>query len=96
MSSLTSDGLGARGAPFREQLAEAFGAVWLLVAGGEPLSCERGVAVGASEAFAVPRLVLVRYASLRDDLERILAHNKQEDSILVNVICQTLEPLVVA
>lgn len=62
------DRLGARGAALREQLPEALGAVRLLVPRGEPLSGERGVAVGAREALAMPRLVLVRHTALSDYL----------------------------
>lgn len=64
----TSDRLGARRAPLSEELSEAFSAVRLLVAGSEPLSGQRSVAVGASKALPMPRLILVCYATLRDDL----------------------------
>ena len=37
----TCDGLGARGAPLREELAEALGAVRLVVAAREPLTSQR-------------------------------------------------------
>lgn len=67
--NLTSDRLSARRAPLREQFAEAFSAVGLLVPRREPLAGQRRAAVGAREALAVPRLVLVRHAALRDDLE---------------------------
>lgn len=62
------DRLGARGAPLGEEFSEALGAVGLLVTRREPLSRQRRVAVGAREALAVPRLVLVGHAALRDDL----------------------------
>lgn len=61
-----SDGLGAGRAALGEQFAEALGAVGLLVARREPLAGQRRIAVRAREALAVPRLVLVRDASLRD------------------------------
>lgn len=64
----TGDRLGAGRAPLGEQFSEALGAVGLLVARGEPLSGQRRVAVRAGEALAVPRLVLVCHAALRDDL----------------------------
>lgn len=64
----TGDWLGTGGASLREQLAEAVGAVWLLVAAREALAGERHLAVGAGEALAVPRFVLVRYAAAGDDL----------------------------
>jgi hypothetical protein len=66
---LTSDGFGASGASFGEEFAEAVGAVGLLVARREPLSSERRVTIGACEALAMPRLVLICHASLCDDLE---------------------------
>lgn len=67
---ITGDGLGAGGAAFGEQLAEALGAVRLLVLGRESLAGERLVAVGAREALAMPRVVLVSHASRRDYLQR--------------------------
>lgn len=63
-----SDRLGAGRAPLSEELSEALGAVGLLVTRCEALARQRRVAVGAREALAVPRLVLVRHAALRDDL----------------------------
>jgi len=62
------DGLDAGRAPLGEQLAEAVSAVRLLVAGGEALSRQRGVAVGAGEALPVPGLVLVGYTAGGDNL----------------------------
>ncbi len=52
------DGLGARRAALGEQVAEAGGAVGLVVAGGELLSGQLAVAMRAREALAVPGLVL--------------------------------------
>lgn len=67
--ALTGDRLGAGRAALGEQLAEAVGAVRLLVATGEPLAGQRRRAVGAREALPMPRLALVRYAAGRDDLQ---------------------------
>lgn len=64
----SSDRLATAGASLGEQLAEAVSAVGLLVAGGEPLPGQREAAVGAGEALAVPRLVLVGHPSARDYL----------------------------
>jgi len=65
----TSDGLPAGGAALGEEFSEALGAVWFFIAGREALSGERRVAVGAGEALAVPRLVLVSHATSCDDLK---------------------------
>jgi len=64
----SGDGFGAGGAALSEEFTEAFGAVGFLVFGGEALTGQRLVAVGASEALAMPRVVLVRHASRRYDL----------------------------
>jgi len=64
----TCDGALASDAALGKQVAEAVGTVGLLIPGGEALASEGGVAVGAGEALAVPRLVLVRHAARRDDL----------------------------
>jgi len=64
----SGDGFGAGGAALGEEFTEAFGAVGFLVFGGEALTGQRLVAVGASEALAMPRVVLVRHASRRYDL----------------------------
>lgn len=66
------DGLVAGEAAFREQLAEALGAVGLLVAAGEALAGQALLAVGAGEALPVPRLVLVGHAAAGDDLNTII------------------------
>lgn len=66
----TGDRLGASGAPLGEELAEALGAVRLVVARRESLSRQGVVAVAASEAVSVPRLVLVRHAAAGDDLRQ--------------------------
>lgn len=64
----TCDGALASDAALGEQVAEAVGAVRLLVPRGEALAGQRRVAVGAREALAVPGLVLVRHAARSDDL----------------------------
>lgn len=66
----TGDRLGASGAPLSEELAEALGAVWLVVARRESLSRQGIIAVAAGEAVSVPRLVLVCHASAGDDLRQ--------------------------
>ncbi len=48
---LTGDGLGAGGAPLGEELAEALGAVRLVVAGREPLARQRLDTVRAEVEF---------------------------------------------
>ena len=70
-SSRTGDGLGTGGASLREQLAETFRTVRLLVAAREALAGQRHLAVRAREALAVPRFVLVRYTAACDDLMRM-------------------------
>lgn len=70
-SLLTSNRFRAGGASLGEQLAEAVGAVRLVVARGESLASQGIVAVAAGEAVSVPRLVLVRHAAASDDLQRI-------------------------
>jgi len=66
----TGDRLGASGAPLGEELAEALGAVRLVIARRESLSRQGVVAVAAGEAVSVPRLVLVRHAAAGDDLRQ--------------------------
>lgn len=70
-SLLTSDRFRAGGASLGEQLAEAVGAVRLVVARRESLASQGIVAVTAGEAVSVPRLVLVRHPAASDDLRRI-------------------------
>lgn len=62
------DGFGAGSATLCEEFAETFGAVGFFIFGGEPLTGQRFVAVGARETLAVPRFVLVGYTASRDDL----------------------------
>lgn len=64
----TCDWVFARYAALGKELTKAVGAVRFLVARSEALTSERSVAVGAREALAVPRFVLVSYATGRDDL----------------------------
>jgi len=64
----TSDGLRAGSAALGKEFSKAFGTVGLLVLGGEPLTGQRLVTVGASEALAMPRVILISHAARRDDL----------------------------
>jgi len=64
----SSDGLVACEAPLGKQLAEAFSAIRLLVAGGEALAGQALGAVGAGEALPMPGLVLIGDASASDHL----------------------------
>lgn len=57
-SACARDGISAGRATFGKELSEAFGAIWLVVSGRELLPGQHGVAVGTSEAFPVPGLVL--------------------------------------
>lgn len=66
--TLTSNRLGASGTPFGEELAEAIGTVWFVVARCESLSRQGVVAIAARKTVSVPRLVLVRHAAAGDDL----------------------------
>lgn len=65
---LTSDWLHTGSAALGKELAEALGAVGLVVAAREPLAGQRGLAMAAGEAVAVPWLVLVGHAAAGDDL----------------------------
>ena len=62
------DRFGAGRAALGEEIAEAGGAVGLVVLRRELLAGEHDVAVGAGEALAVPGLVLERHAARRHDL----------------------------
>jgi len=64
----SSDGFAAGRASLREELAEAIRTVRLVIPGGEPLSSEGLLAVGAGEAFPMPGVVAVSHTSLRDHL----------------------------
>jgi hypothetical protein len=66
--SITGDRLGARGASFGKQVAVTLGAVRIVVLGGETLTGQLIVAIGASETFLVPRIVAESYATSRNDL----------------------------
>lgn len=72
----TGDRLGASGAPLGEKLAETFGAIRFVVARRESLSRQGVVAVAASEAVSVPRLVLVCHAAASDDLRQTIHDNR--------------------
>lgn len=61
-----SDGLGAATALLGEEVAEALGAVRLVLAGGELVTGQHLAAVGAGEAVTVPGGSLVGDASLVD------------------------------
>lgn len=63
------DWLLARCATLSEQAAEALRAAGLVVAGSETLTGQILVAVCASEAIAMPWLVLVGHATALDSLE---------------------------
>lgn len=65
---LTCYGLHTRGAALGKQLAKALGTVGLLVTASEALPGQRDVAVGASEALAMPGLILIGHATRSDDL----------------------------
>lgn len=56
---ITCDWFGTAAAAFSKQFPIAVSAVGLLILGGELLSGQQLVAVGAGEAFTVPRHVLV-------------------------------------
>jgi len=62
-SADASDWLGASRASLCKEFAETVGAVWLLISGGESLSGQAGVAVGAAETLPMPRLIAVRHAT---------------------------------
>jgi len=64
----TSNRFGASGASLGEELAEALGAIRLVIARCESLSRQGVVAVAASEAISVPRLVLICHAAAGDNL----------------------------
>lgn len=59
----TGDWFRARYTTFGEQFTKAFGTIWFLVTAGETLTSQNDVAIGASEAFTMPRFVLVRYTA---------------------------------
>jgi len=62
------NGFVAGSTSFREEFAEAIRAVRLIVPGGEPLTGQRLLTVGAGEALPVPRLVAVGHSTLGDHL----------------------------
>jgi len=62
-SADAGDWLGASRASLGKEFAETVGAVWLLISGGESLSGQAGVAVGAAETLPMPRLIAVCHAA---------------------------------
>lgn len=66
---LTSDWLGACCAAFGKQLAKAISAVGFLVAAGKALTSQRNLAMCASEALAMPWVVLVSHSTSCDNLD---------------------------
>ena len=65
----TCDGLGAGSAPLAEQFTEAVCTVGLVIPGGESLSGQGLLAVGAGEALPVPGVVPVGHPALCDHLK---------------------------
>jgi len=62
------DGLGASRASLGKEFAETVGAVRLLISGGESLSCQASVAIRATEALPMPRLIAICHATRLNDL----------------------------
>jgi len=62
-TAYASDRLYTRAAPLREQLSIAVSTVGLLILRGEPLTGQRGIAIGTAEALAMPWLVLVCHSA---------------------------------
>ena len=85
-SGFTGDWFDAAAALLGEQIAEAFGAEGLVVARRELLAGEHLVAVGAREALAVPRCVLVRYPAFVDHLH-VIDHRCTRTSRHHGTIC---------
>ena len=82
----TCYGLDAFDAAFGEELAEAVCAERLLLLRRELLSSKNLGAVAAREAVAVPRRVLVRDASLVDDLpaqHHVYVHRKPRKTLCI-------------
>jgi len=73
----TSDRLHASIASFRKQLAETIGTVGLFVLGRESLTGERCGAICASEAFAMPWLILVGDTAGADYLSTFAASGRK-------------------
>ena len=67
--TLTGDGLGAFDAALSEEFAEAVRTVGLVLFRRELLSSKNLLTVGAGEAVAMPRCVLVRDTALVDHLQ---------------------------
>lgn len=67
------DWLTASSAPLGEKLTKTVCTVRLIITRGEPLSSEGLLAVGASEAFSMPRIITVGNTSLGDHLATLNA-----------------------
>jgi len=85
------DGLGALEALFGEKLSKAVGAKGLFLLGGESFAGQRLLAVGAGEAVAVVRIVLVRHPASRNHLFALGALGREElliasDAVVVFVL----------
>lgn len=64
----TGDWFGTSGASLGEKFAKAIGAIWFVIARRKSLACQRIIAVAASEAISVPRLVLICHSTAGDYL----------------------------
>lgn len=67
---ITSDGLGASSASLCKQLSEAIGTVRFLITAGKALASQWNLTMSASEAFTMPWIVLVCYATGCNDLNK--------------------------
>jgi len=61
------DWLGAANALLGEEISEAVSAIWLFISRCKLFTCQNLVAVGATEAFAMPRSPFVGHAALVDN-----------------------------
>jgi len=64
----TSDGFGTCCTSLCKEFSKAISTVWLLIPGGESLSGQAGVTVGATEALPMPGLVAICYTTGLDNL----------------------------
>lgn len=88
--AITGDWLCTWCASLGEQFAKAFGTVWFLLAAGEALARQRGRAVGAREALAMPRLVFVSYTSrcnYLNEFETGVERNRTRDGARSSPFC---------
>lgn len=67
-TSDSGDWFGTSGASLGEKFAEAIGAVRFVIARRKSLACQRIIAIAASEAISVPRLVLICHPTAGDYL----------------------------